>query len=986
MKNLVHFKSVIAIALLYSSSALFAQGFTSADYKKALWMTTRYYGGQRSGNNNWLIYNHLPSGVNSSLKGTSFLNDNDGGYDLSGGWHDCGDHVKFGQTQFYAAYMLLKGYAEFPTGYDDLYSANYAGYNSTGKYTYEETGHDPNGIPDVLDEVKHATDFFIKCTKDASTFYYQVGVGSADHTQWVTSVKMQTLASGSGGDPRSVYKNPTDASMPSFCGATLALMSRMYRKFDPTYADLCLVHAQYAYTYAKAHPGTVGSAAGSEYGANDNWKDDYSCLCAEMFWATGTTSYKTEALNFTIAASPGSGGEVYGKNYGFDYQNNGDIAIYNMAVLGKSGALTTLESIITTHYFGNKQSDGQFNGGNTGWGPLRYNANTAFIVALWQKLKGTSATPNQYIYDNIDYILGKNTASQSFIVGFGSKCPSHPHHRNFYLRDDNPNDATKPSMVPPTKNLQFGSMVGGTRTPGTFSDNVVNYQHTEGGIDYNACLVGSLAYITSILSPVDTNKFSPHKSPNLGSSQSICGAANIVLNSNIAKDGKKTFTWYKDGSIVQAASTTADTYTITTSGTYKCVLDSAGKWNTQGSVIITGTLSAVALGADVNLCNPASATLDIGVTGAGVTYEWKKNNVVINGAIAQTYTVYTAGTYRGTAMASGCTSVYDDVVITSSLPAAINDTICSAGQADLGISGSGGPYEWYTASTNGTKLATGTSYSPTIAANTTYYVQDAGSVSATAGPSSSSNALANPVNAGAVGIRFTAAKAFTITQMKVLPFVYSCSGTNVYVTFTLKQGGTTVGTYTSDNVVCTGVQSAAPFNTFYTLTFSTPIVISAAGSYELTPSAGNALVWFDSGANFSTMDASGVMDITDDTRDDKAASFPAIFDIKVQGGSTCARTPVLAIIDANNANCLSTAVQSLSKEHIALYPNPSNSTFNIQSAVTAKVKVIDNLGRVMTEFSLSGNKSFGEELSAGIYHVIVYNENGIVQTMNVVKE
>jgi len=987
MKKQINLALIVAFALLYSSASLWSQGFTGAEYKKALWMTTRYYGGQRSGSNNWLLYNHLPSGLNAAYTGKSFMADNDAGYDLSGGWHDCGDHVKFGQTEFYSAYILLKGYGEFPTGYDDMYSANYAGYTSSGKYNYEETGHDPNGIPDILDEVKHATDYFIKCTKDASTFYFQVGRGDWDHAQWVTSVKMQTLAQSSGGDARPTYKNPSDASMPSFCGATLALMSRLYRKFDPAYADLCLTHAIYAYTYAKSHPGTVGSSNGGEYGANDNWKDDYSCLCAELYWATGTASYKTEAMNFTMADSPGSGGEIYGKNYGFDYTNNGDIAIYNLALLGKANAATVLASIISKHYFGNVQADGQFNGGNTGWGPLRYNANTAFIVALWQKLNNTQATPNKYIYDNIDYILGKNTASQSFIVGFGAKTPSHPHHRNYYLRDDNPNDAAKPSMTPPAKNLQFGSMVGGSRSPGTFSDNVVNYQHTEGGIDYNACLVGVLGYINSIKSPVDTNKFSPHKSPTLGSSQSICGVASILLNSNIATDTKKTFTWYKDAGIVSAASTTKNTYTVTSAGTYKCVVDSAGKWNTQGSVVITGTISKVALGADVALCNPATADLDMGVSGSGISYQWMRNGEVITGETSKTYTAYTAGTYKGIASASGCPSTTDTIVVTSSLPTAVFDTICTTGTASLSISGSGGPYEWYNNISTGSVLATGTSYAPSISSTTTYYVKDASSVSVSAGPSSSNNALANPTNAGVVGIRFTALKAFTITQIKVLPYVYSCNGDKVYVNFALKQGGSTLATYTSDQITCTGAQSGAPFNTYYTLTFSPAISIPAAGSYELTPSTGNALVWFDSGANFTTMDASGVIDITDDTRDDKANSFPGIVDIKIQGGSTCARTPVLAVIDAANDKCLSTGIENENSTiNATVFPNPSSSTFNLKTAMQAKAHVLDHLGRLMYTFNTNTNTAFGEEFAPGIYHIILFNDEGVLNTLNMIKE
>jgi uncharacterized protein YjdB len=889
------------ICLLLLSGQLFAQTpyFTSADYKKALWMTTRFYGGQRSGANNWLLYNHLPSGVNVSLTGLAFAGDADAGYDLSGGWHDCGDHVKFGQTEFYSAYMLLKGYAEFPTGYGDYYAYDYQGYKSAGNWNWEGTGHSPNGIPDILDEVKHATDYFIKCTKDASTFYYQVGQGNPDHTLWETAVQMQTQSAASGGEPRVAYKNPADASMPSFCGAALALMSRLYRPYDATYADLCLAHAQYAYSYAKGHPGTVGSPDGGFYGANDNWKDDYSSMCAELFWATNTASYKTEALSYSIAPAPGQGGDIYGKNYGFDYTNNGDIAIYNQFLLGNTNAKTVLNTIVNTFYLGNVQSDGQFNGGNTGWGPTRYNANTAFIVALWQKAYGTSATPNKYIYDNIDYLLGKNSQSLSFIVGFGAKSPSHPHHRNVYLTDNNPSDAVKRTMVIPTKNQQFGLMVGGSRNPSSFIDDVVNYQNTEGGIDYNACLVGILAYINSVVAPV-----SPHPSPNLGADKSLCGVGTILLNAGIPTDGKKTFTWKNGTTTLQAASTTGNTYSVSSAGTYTCILDSAGKWSTSDDIIISATLPTFSLGSAVQLCNPATAVLDMGISGTGYTYQWKKNNVVLVGETGKTLTVSTAGTYQGILNASGCTSTNSSIVVTSSLPTAGNDTLCAAGIAALSITGSGGPYQWYSTATAGTLLTTANTYSPNVPATTTFYVQDGSSINVTAGPPSTSNPLTGGTSGGTVGFNFTAAKSFTITQMKVLPYVYSCgSSDNVFVTLDLFQGATKIGTYTSTAVPCTGTQSGSPFNTFYTLNFTTPISVPAAGTYTLTPSGGSALVWFSAGANYSSMGVAGVIDITSDTRTDMPNSFPGIFDIKIQSGSGCARTPVTAIVNPIYPNC-----------------------------------------------------------------------------------
>ncbi|MBY0425528.1 MAG: glycoside hydrolase family 9 protein, partial [Cytophagales bacterium] len=155
--------SAIFAGILFFGNFSQAQTYTATDYKKAVWMTTRFYGAQRSGLNNWTLYNHQPGSTPAAYKGTAFKDDNDAGYDMSGGWHDCGDHVKFGITQFYSAYMLLKSYHEFQRGYDDYYSFNYNGYNTSGLYAWEDNTHDPNGIPDILDEMKHECDFLIKC-------------------------------------------------------------------------------------------------------------------------------------------------------------------------------------------------------------------------------------------------------------------------------------------------------------------------------------------------------------------------------------------------------------------------------------------------------------------------------------------------------------------------------------------------------------------------------------------------------------------------------------------------------------------------------------------------------------------------------------------------------------------------------------------------------------------------------------------------------
>ncbi len=998
---------ILALACIFNLTLINAQtpGFTATEYKKALWMTTRFYGGQRSGNNNWLLANHLPSGLAEKYRGTAFIEDKDtDGYDLSGGWHDCGDHVKFGQTEFYSGYMLLKGFAEFPNGYDDRYTHDYAGYKASNKWNFEDTGHDPNGIPDVLDEVKHATDYFIKCTRNSSTFYYQVGQGNPDHAQWVTAVKMQTLAQAQGGQPRVVYKNPADASMPSFCGATLALMARLYKKYDPTYAQTCLQHAVYAYDYAKAHPGVAATGDGGFYSANDNWKDDYVDLCAELFWATGDVKYKNEALTFTFSASAGQNTDVFGKAYGFDYSNNGDIAIYNLAFLGKSGAATAFSTLVTQYYLNSTQADGQFNGGNTGWGPLRYNANSAMMVALDAKLNGKKTNTMKYIYDNIDYLLGKNASNLSFVVGFGTKSVKFPHHRNVYLRDDNATDAVKRTFTIPTKNTQFGVLVGGTRNPGSFNDDLVDYTYTEGGIDYNACLVGALAYINSQLAPVDTTKFgSNHPVPALGADQSLCGLSNIILDAKIPTDGKKTFTWLNGTTVLVNASTTQNTYTVTTAGTYTCRVDSASKWQTEDQVVISSTLPTPNLGADKVLCDTASYALDARVSSSVITYEWwyaangQVASLVKDAAqTAKTWTnVRKAGLYRVVVKASGCTNTQDDVTITSNLPTPEDGCAKTAGGSQtISIVNPGlstGPYDWYTAPTSGTKVGTGTSISVSPSTTTTYYVQDASAISGSVGPKTAFASSQNwGINTGNQ-LKFTIGNTINISSFKLLADYYASSGT--ITVEVLDESGNAlnpVQKFTSNTLSfaanSTGAQLVPVSFSNFTInkSWGTNLrlrISEKSSALNLNP------YWNDAGATYPyNSTPSGIFTITGTVGGNGDANdYMYFYDIQFNSGAVCSRLPVLAKIDPN---CILTDVEEHTLlENIHIFPNPSTGTFMLEmKEVADKIYVTDLFGHKVLESSNFQNGVLDLNTNKGGVYILQIEKDNNRSTYKLVKE
>ena len=996
---------IILICSLLGVDLSWGQGLSKDDYKKALWMTTRFYGGQRSGENNWLIYDHLPSGVNSNLKGLAFRADRDGSIDLSGGWHDCGDHVKFGQTQFYSAYVLLKTYEQFKEGFDDYYSADYAGYGaqstsgSAPGWQWEGNGHDPNGIPDILDELKHETDFLIKCTPNGSTFYYQIGDGgsSGDHATNNTAVTIQTLEVNKGGNNdngianpsgpfRGAYKNPNDGAMASFCAATLALMSKQYEPFDPAYAALCLTHAQNAYTYAASHIGqAAGTANGGFYSAHDNAYNPWAICLGEMYKATGQESYKTtmNALTVGLTGSPQVKPNV---NYSFDYANVGELALFVMAELGNATAKTSYNSHYTNHWINgtNYTGEGNYKGGG-GWGQLRYTGNAALIVALYSKLNNLS-TLNAKVYDNVDYILGSNNAKQSFVVGYspsaigGVTYAEHPHHRNLYLRDDTPSGTDMVTTSIPAKNIQFGALVGGNKSSsGSYNDTWTEYVNTEVCIDYNAGILGGLAAINAFDHPIDTNKFLTQcASPsNLGGDQTLCGVGSIVLNTELGTKSGRKFQWFKDDVPQGVASSSITSKTITEAGVWKVVVDSSGECSRTSSVTITGTLPNVDLGGDVELCTPAQVTLQAGVSGNGLTYSWKKDNEVLAETGSELF-VAQSGIYSLTVSASGCASKTGEVEVTSLLPETQNGTRCGTGAVELSVLESGGPFEWYSAAANGTLLHTGNTYSPTVSNTTTYYVEDAGSIDLTVGLSSTNNSLTTEAGRGTAQselvLTFDALTTFNLDGITLGYYSYNCQGTTGITINVKDSGGNTVGSG-SATVPC---QSTDP--TVAAVVFDQSIEIPAGTEYTMDAVGSDKnLSWYQNGASYPY----GTADVVSITGPHSSMTWapnssPGFFDWVISTGSNCDRAAVIAEVDCT------TGINDFEEGNIQFFPNPvqNDLTVVVESDVE-QVELFDQLGRIVA--TSTSNIISMDGLEHGAYIVKVKTQEA-VYTSRVVKK
>ena len=89
--------------------------------------------------------------------------DRDGMMDLHGGFHDAGDHVRFGLPQSYTAGTLGWGFYEF-------------------RDAFKDTGMEEH----MLEILKYFTDTFLRCSfldeGNLIAFCYMVGEGSLDHS------------------------------------------------------------------------------------------------------------------------------------------------------------------------------------------------------------------------------------------------------------------------------------------------------------------------------------------------------------------------------------------------------------------------------------------------------------------------------------------------------------------------------------------------------------------------------------------------------------------------------------------------------------------------------------------------------------------------------------------------------------------------------------------------------------------------------------
>ena len=466
------------------------------DFIEAAWMTTRFYGAQRSGQGpNWIL-----DGTNNP---TSFTGDKYNGKDVSGGWFDCGDHVMYGQSQGFASYVLALGFAEFTKGFYDLYTGDYTDYKASKDYTRK--GGKPNKIRDLLEELRYEADFWVKAAIDDGHFVTVKGDGNKDHNKWVTAGAMSKLGNGDGGEPRDITATADDSFTPGMAAAMLAVMARIDP--DSTAREKYLKAAKTAFAYAKKHNGVTNSQGFYEKSWWQGIYADGPCLAAmELYRTTLDSSYVKEAKTYydkidfeknswtRLSYSDASPITYILGDFYFKWHPKGDLA----------GSETYLENMYNLPE--DKDSKGIFlkDAKESGF-PTRSPSGGAFLYALYAKF-AKDKSYDSAIEKNIAYLLGDNSNKKSYVVGYtrnGVNAPTRPHHRGYYGNEDPGRDVNGVGSAP-EKNKLLGGMIAGNFSSGNHDGNVSNWQVNEVCVDINAPLVGALGYILSKRAPVDS--------------------------------------------------------------------------------------------------------------------------------------------------------------------------------------------------------------------------------------------------------------------------------------------------------------------------------------------------------------------------------------------------------------------------------------------------------------------------------------------------
>ena len=333
------------------------------------------------------------------------------------GWYDAGDYNKYVVNSGISTYTLLSLFEDFPD------------HMKTVKLNIPESG---NNVPDVLNEALWNIRWMLTMQDPNDGGVYHKLTNAAFDKMVMPSQATTT---------RYIVQKSTAATLDF--AAVMAQSARIFKQYQkefPGLADSCLSAAKKAWAWAQQNPGVLyqqnainqkfdPKITTGEYG-DGNVSDEFLWASAELFVTTGESQYlKTVDRSAEKAIVLPAWNQVATLGYYsiLRYGNLLNTSFPDLTGL-KRKYLDFADGLINNTDSTAFKTVIQKLPSNFIWGSNAVAANQGMALIVAYKISGD----RKYLRNalaNLDYLLGRNGTGYSYLTGYGSKTPMHPHHR-----------------------------------------------------------------------------------------------------------------------------------------------------------------------------------------------------------------------------------------------------------------------------------------------------------------------------------------------------------------------------------------------------------------------------------------------------------------------------------------------------------------------------------------------------------------------------
>ncbi|KAI9230747.1 MAG: beta-1,4-endoglucanase, partial [Piptocephalis tieghemiana] len=440
----------------------------STKYAKPLMLSLLFFEAQRAG--------ELPKDQRVTWRKSAHMSDGKAlGVNLSGGYYDAGDFVKFGLPGSFTLSMLGWTALDYQKGVET---------SGQTKYLHEA--------------IRWGTDYLLKCRLGPDRFVIQVGDPKPDHDYWGSPEDMPLSI------PRPIYLATKEwpASEPlAESAAALAAASLVLGPQDMAYGSKLLQTAKDLFVQAERYPGLYQSGIrkqlrGKMQGVKDcyessGYQDELAWAAAWLHRATNDTTYLTKAKHH-LDSLPLS--TIRRGILNWDDKSIGALALLAKADGGKGKYANRLREYSDWMATKTPRTPGGLLWlAASDWGSSSVALSSSFILGFaHDHLPSPKPSWNTFAQSQVDYLLGKNPAKRSYLVGADLTSPLRTHHAAAHGVQPPGKGWDLYESASPNRYVLWGAIVGGPGKKDDFRDARGDFKGNEPAMDYNAVLVASL--------------------------------------------------------------------------------------------------------------------------------------------------------------------------------------------------------------------------------------------------------------------------------------------------------------------------------------------------------------------------------------------------------------------------------------------------------------------------------------------------------------